>query len=58
MVGALLTIPFNICIENIAVIWGMLGNKNGFYVVKKDVVNSDGGGGGGGGVNGTGQSPC
>lgn len=36
MVGALLTIPFNICIENIAVIWGMLGNKNGFYVVKKD----------------------
>ncbi|VDK78299.1 unnamed protein product [Litomosoides sigmodontis] len=36
MVGALLTIPFNVCIENIAVIWGMLGNKNGFYVVKKD----------------------
>ncbi|VDN06612.1 unnamed protein product [Thelazia callipaeda] len=36
MVGALLTIPFNICIENIAVIWGMLGNKNGFYVVKKE----------------------
>lgn len=33
----MLTIPFNVWIENIAVLWGMLGDKNGFYVVKKDV---------------------
>uniref|UniRef100_A0A0M3HMN5 Beta-1,4-mannosyltransferase bre-3 n=2 Tax=Ascaris TaxID=6251 RepID=A0A0M3HMN5_ASCLU len=37
MAGAMLTIPFNVWIENIAVLWGMLGDKNGFYVVKKDV---------------------
>ncbi|KHN87155.1 Beta-1,4-mannosyltransferase bre-3 [Toxocara canis] len=37
MVGAVLTIPFNVWIENIAVLWGMLSDKNGFYVVKKDV---------------------
>lgn len=36
MIGALLTIPFNVWIENIAVVWGILGDKNGFYVVKKD----------------------
>ncbi|MFH4980715.1 hypothetical protein AB6A40_007424 [Gnathostoma spinigerum] len=35
--GALLTIPFNVWIENIAVVWGLLSDKNGFYVVKKDL---------------------
>uniref|UniRef100_A0A914WTH8 Glycosyltransferase 2-like domain-containing protein n=1 Tax=Plectus sambesii TaxID=2011161 RepID=A0A914WTH8_9BILA len=35
-VGALLTIPFNIWIENLAVLWGMIGQKHQFYVVKKD----------------------
>lgn len=34
--GALLTIPFNIWIENLAVLWGMFGHKHQFYVVKKD----------------------
>ena len=37
IVGALLTIPFNIIIENIAVIWGLFGNKYHFYVVNKEV---------------------
>uniref|UniRef100_A0A914V0T0 Uncharacterized protein n=1 Tax=Plectus sambesii TaxID=2011161 RepID=A0A914V0T0_9BILA len=27
-VGALLTIPFNIWIENLAVLWGMIGQKH------------------------------
>jgi egghead protein (zeste-white 4 protein) len=36
-VGALLTVPFNICIENVAVLWGMFGRKHQFYVVKKDL---------------------
>lgn len=36
IVGALATIPFNIVIENIAVIWGLFGNKYHFYVVNKD----------------------
>ncbi|KAK6626347.1 hypothetical protein RUM43_006658 [Polyplax serrata] len=35
--GALCTIPFNILIENVAVVWGLFGNKHKFYVVKKDV---------------------
>lgn len=35
--GALATIPFNIVIENIAVIWGVLGKKHKFYVVNKEV---------------------
>lgn len=38
-VGALLTIPFNIMIENVAVLWGMLGKKHQFYVVKKESIN-------------------
>lgn len=36
--GALLTIPFNICIENAAVLWGMFGRKHQFYVVRKDNI--------------------
>ncbi|XP_017764930.1 PREDICTED: beta-1,4-mannosyltransferase egh [Eufriesea mexicana] len=34
--GALLTIPFNLIIENVAVIWGLLGEKHNFYVVNKE----------------------
>lgn len=40
LVGALLTIPFNIFIENIAVIWGVLGEKHKFYVVDKRITGS------------------
>ncbi|KAI6241634.1 Glyco-trans-2-like domain-containing protein [Aphelenchoides fujianensis] len=35
--GALLTVPFNIFIENVAVLLGIFGRKDEFYVVKKDV---------------------
>lgn len=35
--GALATIPFNIVIENIAVIWGVVGKKHKFYIVNKEV---------------------
>ncbi|CAK1578470.1 unnamed protein product [Parnassius mnemosyne] len=35
--GALATIPFNIIIENVAVIWGVLGKKHKFYIVNKEV---------------------
>lgn len=34
--GALSTIPFNLIIENVAVIWGIFGNKHKFYVVNKE----------------------
>ena len=34
--GALSTIPFNLIIENIAVIWGLFGKKHKFYVVNKE----------------------
>lgn len=37
LIGALLTIPFNIVIENVAVAWGFFGNKYHFYVVQKQV---------------------
>ncbi|KAJ2950601.1 hypothetical protein O0L34_g8853 [Tuta absoluta] len=37
VVGALATIPFNVVIENIAVIWGVLGKKHKFYIVNKQV---------------------
>jgi egghead protein (zeste-white 4 protein) len=37
LVGALMSIPFNIVIENIAVIWGLIANKHNFYVVDKNV---------------------
>lgn len=33
--------PFNIFIENIAVLLGLLGRKDGFYVVKKDLTVID-----------------
>ncbi|VDD87844.1 unnamed protein product [Enterobius vermicularis] len=38
MIGALLTIPFNVWIENIAVVWGILGDKNGFYFFNLTVL--------------------
>lgn len=38
IVGALITIPFNICIENVAVIWGLMGKKHKFYVVEKRIT--------------------
>ncbi|XP_033297224.1 beta-1,4-mannosyltransferase egh isoform X1 [Bombus bifarius] len=34
--GALSTIPFNLIIENVAVIWGLFGTKHKFYVVNKE----------------------
>lgn len=34
--GALSTIPFNIFIENVAVVWGLFGKKHKFYVVNKE----------------------
>uniref|UniRef100_A0A182QLH8 Glycosyltransferase 2-like domain-containing protein n=1 Tax=Anopheles farauti TaxID=69004 RepID=A0A182QLH8_9DIPT len=37
VLGALCTIPINVVIENVAVIWGLIGKKNKFYVVQKDV---------------------
>lgn len=35
LIGSILTIPFNLIIENIAVCWGIFGKKHKFYVVKK-----------------------
>ncbi|KAF0298541.1 Beta-1,4-mannosyltransferase egh [Amphibalanus amphitrite] len=40
IVGALCTVPFNIITENIAVIWGLFGNKHRFYVVSKQMNNA------------------
>ncbi|KAG5683469.1 hypothetical protein PVAND_012747 [Polypedilum vanderplanki] len=37
IIGALAMIPFNLVIENIAVMWGVLSNKHRFYVVQKEV---------------------
>lgn len=37
VLGAVCTIPVNVVIENIAVIWGLFGKKHKFYVVQKDV---------------------
>ena len=35
LVCSILAIPFNVVIENIAVIWGIISNKHKFYVVQK-----------------------
>lgn len=35
--GAVCIIPVNLIIENVAVIWGLIGKKHKFYVVQKDV---------------------
>lgn len=37
VLGAICTIPVNIVIENIAVVWGLIGKKHKFHVVQKDV---------------------
>ncbi|CAJ0578570.1 unnamed protein product, partial [Mesorhabditis spiculigera] len=37
LIGALVTIPFNIVIENTAVVLGMFGEKNKFFVVDKSM---------------------
>lgn len=37
IVGALCTIPFNLLIENTAVVWGVMTNKHKFYVVQKEI---------------------
>jgi egghead protein (zeste-white 4 protein) len=37
IIGALCTIPFVVVIENIAVIWGLFGDKKKFYVVNKSL---------------------
>ncbi|UYV60209.1 hypothetical protein LAZ67_1000406 [Cordylochernes scorpioides] len=36
--GALCTIPFNIIVENIAVIWGLFSKKHKFYIVNKNLL--------------------
>lgn len=37
LLGALSTIPFNVAIENVAVLWGCFGKKHRFYVVSKQL---------------------
>lgn len=37
IIGAVAVMPFNLIIENIAVIWGYFGNKHKFYVVNKNL---------------------
>ncbi|KRY20322.1 Beta-1,4-mannosyltransferase bre-3, partial [Trichinella patagoniensis] len=37
-VAAICVIPFNVFIEIVAVLWGLFGRKNQFYVVNKDPV--------------------
>lgn len=41
MAGALITMPFNFLVENIAVIRGLVGNKHKFYVVNKITEATD-----------------
>lgn len=36
LIGALLTIPFNVIAENIAAVWACIGSKHRFYVVDKN----------------------
>ncbi|KAE8750437.1 Egg head [Frankliniella occidentalis] len=40
IIGTLLIIPFTLVIENIAVIWGVLGRKHKFYIVNKEFQSS------------------
>ncbi|XP_018906786.2 beta-1,4-mannosyltransferase egh [Bemisia tabaci] len=37
ILGALCTVPVNIIIENVAVIWGLFGKKHKFYIVNKEL---------------------
>ena len=38
--GAIFTIPFNVIIENVAVLWGFAGSKHKFYIVQKQMTPS------------------
>ena len=38
--GALVTMPFNFLVENVAVVRGLVGNKHDFYVVNKSTKSS------------------
>lgn len=35
--AAVLIIPFNLIVENVAVVWGIFGKKHKFYIVNKNV---------------------
>lgn len=37
LIAAVVTIPLNIIIEDIATVWGLIGSKHNFYIVEKDV---------------------
>lgn len=37
IIGAVATIPINIVIENVAVVWGLIGKKHKFYIVNKEI---------------------
>lgn len=37
IIGALCTIPFNLIIENTAVVWGVMTKKHRFFVVQKEI---------------------
>lgn len=39
VIGAICTIPFVVVIENIAVIWGLFGDKKKFYIVNKSLTS-------------------
>lgn len=36
LIGAVVTIPLNIVMEDIATVWGLFGSKHNFYIVEKD----------------------
>lgn len=38
VLGSVCTIPFVLVIENIAVVWALIGNKHNFYVVNKSKI--------------------
>lgn len=37
IIGAIFTLTLNIIIENVAVIWGLIGPKHNFYIVDKNI---------------------
>lgn len=39
LIGAIMTLPINLLIENMAVIWGLIGSKHHFYIVDKSLKN-------------------
>lgn len=40
VIGAVLAIPVNLVIENVAVVWGLFGEKHKFYVVDKNLPST------------------